>query len=527
MSAIRLVVLAATSLLAVSCGEAAPPPPLAPTPALAAAPAAPATGRGVAEITLLYTSDEHGWLLPSVEYGTVVGGAAEALGQMKAREGHCVGDATACPDARTLLLSGGDGFTGPSISSYFAGVPMADAFASMGYAAIAFGNHELDFGRLAFVTNRAHAHTVYVAANVHALDPSTQRDSMELPAFQIFERRGARIGVVGLATETTLTSAMASRFVGVGIETEETALVRAIPEAWAAGPDALVLIAHECPDKLLPILDRHPEWNLTFVGAGHCHRLINARSGNTPVIAPGWRFERYIRVPLTIDLDKPAHQRARPVTPEVVPIAHAEGDSKAVVDAPLATAIQGWQTKLDRALGEELGYTATGFGKDSAEIARWIAGAHRAVLKTDVAIVNTGGIRQGLPKGVITASTVWSILPFDNKLLIVKLKGKDLIADLETSEAGFAGVERTAKGYRLEGGKALDPEATYTVATIDFLYYGGSSFQFLKQDPTPKETGLDWRAPLIAWMRQQKTTPRTPLERRIDPVGGITAEVHH
>ena len=303
--------------------------------------------------------------------------------------------------------------------------------------------------------------------------------------------------------------------------------MRAIPEAWAAGPDALVLIAHECPDTLLPILDRHPEWNLTFVGAGHCHRLITTRSGSTPVIAPGWRFERYIRVPLTLDLDKPAHQRARPVTPEVVPITHAEGDSKAPVDAPLATAIQGWKAKLDRALGEDLGYTATGLGKDSAEIARWIAGAHRAVLKTDVAIINTGGIRQALPKGVITASTVWSILPFDNKLLIVKLKGRDLITDLETSEAGFSGVERTAKGYRLEGGKPLDPEATYSVATIDFLYYGGSSFQFLKQDPTPKETGLDWRAPLIAWMRQQKTTPKTPLERRIDPVGGITAEVHH
>ena len=119
------------------------------------------------------------------------------------------------------------------------------------------------------------------------------------------------------------------------------------------------------------------------------------------------------------------------------------------------------------------------------------------------------------------------MLSFDNKLVIVKLKGRDLIADLETPEAGFAGVERTAKGYRLEGGKPLDPGGTYTVATIDFLYYGGSSFQFLKQDPTPKETGLDWRAPLVDWMRRQKTTPATPLERRIDPIGGTTAEVHH
>ena len=522
-----LVALAATSLFALSCGEVAPPAPVtaaAPDPAAIPPPPAIAAGRGTAEVTLLYTSDEHGWLLPSVENGTVTGGVAEALGKLKASEGHCAFDAAACPAPRTLLLSGGDNFTGPAISSYFAGESMADAMRAMGYAAIAFGNHEMDFGRSAFVANRARTGAVYVAANVHATDPAI-RAEMELPAFQIFERRGAKIGVVGLATETTLTSAMASRFVGVGFEAEEASLTRAIPEAWAAGADAVVLIAHECPDKLLPILDRHPDWSLSFVGAGHCHKMLTTHSGSTPVVAPGWRFERYVRIPLTIDLDKPSRQRARSCAPELVPIAHAEGDVAAPVDAPLAAAAAGWQSRLTQALGEELGYTATGLTRDSTEIARWIAGAIRAELKTDIAVVNTGGIRQSLPKGVITKSTVWSILPFDNKLLIVKLKGRDLITDLETAEAGFAGVERAARGYRLQGGKPLDPEATYSVATIDYLYYGGSSFQFLKQDPTPRETGLDWRSPLIDWMKRQKTTPRAPLERRIDPVGGTTAEI--
>jgi 5'-nucleotidase / UDP-sugar diphosphatase len=289
----------------------------------------------------------------------------------------------------------------------------------------------------------------------------------------------------------------------------------------------VVLIAHECPDKLLPILDRHRDWNLSFVGAGHCHKVMNERSGSTPVIAPGWRFERYVRVPLTLDLDKPAGQRARPVTPELVPVAHAEGDTKAPVDAAMASAAAGWQTKLDQALGEEIGYTATGFAKDSTEIARWIAGAYRAELKTDVALINTGGFRQALPKGAITKSTLWSILPFDNKLVICKLKGRDLLVDLETEEAAFAGVEKTTKGYRLEGGKAINPEATYSVVTIDFLYYGGSSFLFQKQDPSPNEIGMDWRAPLVAWMKRQKTTPAAPLERRIDLVGGTTLKVGH
>lgn len=519
MRRLFVVAFAATSILAFGCFDAAPPPVVA----KAAPAAAPAPARAPAEITLLYTSDEHGWLLPVVDGGVVRGGAAEVLGRLTADEGHCVGSAAACPGARTLLLSGGDNFTGPAISSYFSGEPMADALGAMGYAAIAFGNHEFDFGRAAFVANRGRAGAIYLAANVHATDPALAGE-MNLPAFALFERRGAKIGVVGLATETTLTSAMASLFVGVAIDREEAALTRAIPAAWAAGADAVVLIAHECPDALLPILDRHPDWSLSFVGAGHCHKVINARSGATPVVAPGWRFENYVRARLTIDLDKPSRERARAVTPELVAVTRAEGDAKVPVDAALARGAAGWQTKLDQALGEEIGYTEGGFAKDSTAIARWIAGAYRAELKTDVAIVNTGGIRQALPRGVITKSTVWSILPFDNKLVVCTLKGRDLIVDLETEEAAFAGVEKTLKGYRLAGGKAVDPEATYTVATIDFLYYGGSSFLFQKQDPSPRETGIDWRAPLMAWMKREKTTPQSPLERRIELVGGTVAK---
>ena len=505
---------AATGLFVIGCTEAGPPP------------AAPRPARAPAEVTLLYTSDEHGWLLPVKEGGMVRGGAAEALGRFVVNEGHCIGSAAECPDPRTLLLSGGDNYTGPAISSYFSGEPMADALGRMGYAAIAFGNHEFDFGRPAFIANRLRARAVYLAADMRATDPALAAE-MNLPAFMIFERRGAKIGVVGVATETTLTSAMASLFVGVAIDPEEAALVRAVPAAWAAGADAVVLIAHECPDKLLPILDRHPDWNLSFVGAGHCHKVMKERSGTTPVIAPGWRFENYVRVPLTIDLDKPARQRARAVTPEIIAVTHLEGDASAPVDAPLARAAAGWQTKLDSALGEVIGFAEGGFRKDSTAIVRWIAGAYRAELKTDVAIINTGGIRQGLPKGVITKAALWSILPFDNKLVICQLKGRDVIVNVETEEAAYAGLEKVGPNYRLQDGTLLDPEATYSVATIDFLYHGGSSFLFKKQDPTPRETGIDWRLPLVAWMRREPTTPAAPLERRINLVGGVKLKDGH
>lgn len=526
---------AALGLLLVACGEATPPAALTPGGAdvpqgsgrIAAVPTATsaAAARPKVSVTLLYTSDEHGWLLAHPDKdGTLRGGAAEVLGQLRAREGHDPSSppVTGAEGPATLLLSGGDNYTGPAISSYFDGEPMAEAIARMGYAASAFGNHEFDFGRSRFVQNRARAGLVYLAANVHAEDPALKPE-MDLPAFQVFERRGARIGVVGLATETTLTTAMASRFAGVAIEAEEPALDRAVKAAWESGPDALVLIAHECPDRLEPMLSRHPEWRLAFAFGGHCHKIVKVEAaGGTPLYSPGWRLESYLRVQLTIDPSRPLRERVVGAEPELVEVTRREAEASPV-DDELARSIAQWKVKLDAALGEPIGYAATGFDKDSKGITRWITEAWRRELKADVAIVNTGGIRQSLPKGTITKATLWSVLPFDNKLVVCELLGRDLVADLALEEAAYSGIVKIGEGYRLSDGKLLDMNRRYRVVTVDFLYAGGANFPFQKQDPKPQETGLDWRVPIIAWMKAQKMSERAPLESFVAAGGFVAA----
>jgi len=106
-------------------------------------------------------------------------------------------------------------------------------------------------------------------------------------------------------------------------------------------------------------------------------------------------------------------------------------------------------------------------------------------------------------------------LPFDNKIILCEILGSDLITDLEAKEAGFAGVSRNGASYRLAGGGSIDPKRRYRVATVDFLYFGGENYAFQKQDPNPKETGVNWRVPVIEWTRKQKTSPAAPLERKL------------
>src|SRR5262245_60227984 len=83
-------------------------------------PVAQQEARRPEQITILFTTDEHGWLRPHNERGRMRGGAAEVLGMWVANEGHCPGPpGPSCPNPSTLALSGGDNYTGPAISTYF------------------------------------------------------------------------------------------------------------------------------------------------------------------------------------------------------------------------------------------------------------------------------------------------------------------------------------------------------------------------------------------------------------------------
>jgi len=123
---------------------------------------APQPGSTVS-ITILYTNDEHGWLLPAEKSKTTLAsGAAEMMGLWKKNDGY--------PNASTIALSGGDIWTGPAISTWFKGEPAAEAMNAMGYRAAAVGNHDFDFGREVLKQRRAASQFPFLSANVTAQD---------------------------------------------------------------------------------------------------------------------------------------------------------------------------------------------------------------------------------------------------------------------------------------------------------------------------------------------------------------------
>lgn len=438
-------------------------------------------------VTVLVTSDENGYLLPADSQKK--GGAAQLLGIWKADDQHRAGT-----DSPTLLLSTGDHWGGAAISSYFGGEPMADAMSKMGYAASAFGNHELNFGREQFEKDADKGGFPYLAANVTAKDDYAKK--LHLEKWKIIERSGYKIGVIGLSDVNAPKTGMQGRFDFMDFAAYEDALAKAIPAVWEKGANALVVIADECPTVLGPILEKHADWKVSALAGGHCAQPMDGKAGNTPLVGPAKQLAGFARIKLTFDADK----KLTGATAENVDASK----STVAPDADLTKMVDGFKKKIDENLGEQIGTTTTGLKVGSPEMVHWVAGAIRDNMKVDVALINKRGLRQDLPAGKITKASVYGVIPFENAVLTLKMKGADLKTALANPNVAADGPTG-----------AIDPAKTYNVATLDYLYFGGDNLHLEKADPDPGETGRVWQTPVIEWTKKAATDDKKPLEKAL------------
>ncbi|WP_300811719.1 5'-nucleotidase [uncultured Bacteroides sp.] len=116
------------------------------------------------------------------------------------------------------------------------------------------------------------------------------------------------------------------------------------------------------------------------------------------------------------------------------------------------------------------------------------AGSQVIGIPADMGLVNVGGLRSVLSAGTITYGHVYEILPFENSLCVLTLSGDVLRQLLQNIAArggeGVSGVkmEISADGQLLDatiGGRPIDDERLYSVATIDYLAEGNDGMTAL------------------------------------------------
>lgn len=458
------------------------------------------------ELTFLLTGAENGYLLPTPEADGGRGGAAEVLGRWLTDEGHCVEvDAGSCADSKTIALSTGDNANGQSISSYFKGTSTAEVMRVMGYAGSAFGNRELDWQREQFLANTKTGGFPYLAANLKPKDD--QGKALGLEPFVMVQRKGVKVAIVGLAARKSTWTPMPGRMAGLDLVSDDAALSVAIPAARQQGAEVIAIVTDGCLHDFPELLEQHRDWAPAFVAGRDCEREYPETVGLTRLVYPGRHWNDYAKVSVRVDVLKPMQQRLVKVDSTVVAIT-----SPAKPDAAAAALIATRKKKLDDALGAPIGFTKTGLEQESAEMSAWLTTSLKERFKTDVALLNRKGVRQGLPAGPLTSATVWDLVPFENEIVTVKVTGEQLLAAAQNTEARFAGLRAKGEGFVDGKGADLDPKKTYTLATTDYLYLGGDGFKLHEADKAPTQTKVSWQSALIEWTKGKRSDEKKPLE---------------
>ncbi len=203
-------------------------------------------------------------------------------------------------------------------------------------------------------------------------------------------------------------------------------------------------------------------------------------------------------------------------------------------DSATLSWLQPYTVQVGKTMNEVVGVAATSLDKAQPEgtLGNFMADAFLVMasekygVKAEVAFMNYGGIRlTQLAAGTITTGKIFELMPFDNLLVLQKIKGDVLqqLLDLIALRGGWpvAGLRMQIKDKKavnvLIGGKPLDPAATYTIVNSDYVANGGDNADMLRTIPQITNGYLmrDALFDYIKWLKSQGKNISATLENRV------------
>ncbi len=428
--------------------------------------------------------------------------------------------ATALAEARAALggegravlqLDAGDQFMGSLFYTAHKGMAEAAVQRATGTEVMALGNHEFDNGPPVLAAYAEAVNFPLLSANL-----DTSREPLlagHIRTHVILEKGGARIGIIGLTTETTPQGSSPGpnlRFTDAAEAAE-----RAIAAIRAEGPATILLLSHLGVEEDRRLAASVP--GIDIIAGGHSHTLLAnglaGAAGPHPTLVEG--RDRAVRIVQSgchgrwlgrLDMDLGADGRilshagaVREITPDIAP-----DPQVAAIVARYAAPLAEWRARPVGRLASAL--TIEGCREGECAIGNLIADAMLAAEpQAEVALLNGGGIRANLPAGTVTWGDVLTVLPFSNTLATLTLRGGALVAALENGlsqlgrnagrfpQLGHLRVEFEAAapvGQRvravsvLQEGRwvPLEPDRAYRVVTNNFMRLGGDGYTAFRDD---------------------------------------------
>jgi len=442
-------------------------------------------------IVILYTNDEHGWM----EATESSGGAAGLMGLWREQEGYS-------ENGPYLILSGGDMWTGPAISTWFKGESMVDVMNGMQYDAAAIGNHEFDFKIEGLEDRIDESNFPLLSANIREKGTGLIPD-FAIP-YALKEIDGVMIGLIGLTTTSTPLTTFPTHVTDYDFISYNTALNEIVPQAKEDGAELLIILGHICGNEMRALKQTAIQLGISVIGGGHCNELISSLEDGIAFIQGGSHMQNYAKVEIWFD---DINNKVNAMIPSV------HNNTGGDPDPQIESIVSFWETQMNVSLSEVIGYANPEIGRRSDEMYNMITDSWLITLPSaDVSLTNTGGIRQSIPSGEITLATIVGLLPFENTIVQLELTGQQLVDGIDDLVMGGM---TTINGYRLSDGTTIQMNTTYNVLTTDYLY-ARPDYSFQYNDPDPYLTAIHYRQPVIDWIRSLDTSPNNPLNNYLD-----------
>lgn len=141
-------------------------------------------------------------------------------------------------------------------------------------------------------------------------------------------------------------------------------------------------------------------------------------------------------------------------------------------------------------------------------------------LKADACLLNNGGLRASLPQGNITRGNIFSLVPFENEVVLVEIHPNTVnkmlfyLAQKPQPVAGFTlHIKPDGTIMELGGGLAQSKES-YIIITSDYLANGGDNMDFFMESLSRVATGIKLRDMIIEYIKMKKEI-QSKLDQRI------------
>ncbi len=446
------------------------------------------------KLTILHTNDHHGrfWKNSDDEYGMA---ARMTLIQKIRKE-------VAEKGGYTLLLSGGDINTGVPESDMQLAEPDFKGMRMLQYDAMAIGNHEFDNPQSVIKKQEEWAGFPFLSANILKKNKKFLQSQHAYKPFIIKKFKGLKVGIVGFTTKDTPQKTDAKNVKGLIFEEPTKVAPRIIKKLKRRGADMIVAVTHmghyvnanhgnEAPGDVT--LARSVK-GIDIIVGGHTQKPLfkpDVQNGTHIVQAHEWG--KYVG---RMDIEF-KNGKWKMVDYELIPVNLAKNLSKRIPEHPeMLKLLTPYQKKGQEKLNVVIGETLTRLEGERSYIRNQQTNlgvlmglALKSATQADLAIYNSGGIRDSILKGKITYRDVLKVEPFGNTIVTVKLTANELKNYLEIAyrnEKGSGGFPQIAgaNGIIKDGkvielfinGVAVDPKKSYVLAVTSFLATGGDKY---------------------------------------------------